>query len=103
MLRLLFDSLSKGATPHMLEKHEFLQLFPVAGLIGERLFSLFAGKHAARIDFEEFLGGIARACRGTEEEHFDFLFELYDISGCGSISKDDIVTILHNLLPNHAR
>ena len=92
-----------GKESATLDKHAFLQLFPVAGLMGERLFKLFDKNGNSEIDFEELLTGVTLACRGTEEETIDFLFALYDLSGEGYIKKSDLTTILHNMLPAHER
>ena len=83
----------------VVDRLSFLRFFHLPGLLGERLFEKFDIKNNGHIDFEEFLNGLAFACRGTEKELGEYLFSLYDLGKDGVIRKEELVTILHNLLP----
>jgi len=38
-------------------------------------------------------------CKGTQLEKEKFIFDLYDLNGHGSITREEIITILHNIKP----
>ena len=48
----------------------------------ERLFKWFDQKNTGTVDYEEFIRGMAVCCRGTPTEKADFIFSIYDLSGC---------------------
>ena len=48
----------------------------------ERLFRWFDSKATGTVDYEEFIRGMAICCRGTPAEKADFIFSIYDLSGC---------------------
>ena len=45
----------KGGHEGYIDKATFLKFFPLPGLLGERLFSVFNGSHNMKIDFREVL------------------------------------------------
>merc|ERR1719272_687241 len=51
-----------------LDKASFLSHFPLPDLLGDRLFMVLDFKGDRFIDFEEFLCGLAVACRGSMEQ-----------------------------------
>eukprot|EP00656_Telonema_subtile_P034711 TRINITY_DN3876_c0_g1_i1.p1 TRINITY_DN3876_c0_g1~~TRINITY_DN3876_c0_g1_i1.p1 ORF type:complete len:132 (-),score=31.90 TRINITY_DN3876_c0_g1_i1:409-804(-) len=48
-----------------LDKASFQSHFPMPGLLGDRLFMVLDFKNDGFIDYEEFLCGLAVACRGS--------------------------------------
>ena len=50
-----FADLAKRSPGDVIDKPTFLKFFPLPGLLGERLFTVFDSKHTGVVDFEEFL------------------------------------------------
>jgi len=68
--------------------------------IAERLFALFDKGGSGRIDFEEFIAGLALCCRGDAAERARFLFEAHDLAGDGAVSRSELRTLLNHLPPS---
>eukprot|EP01138_Halocafeteria_seosinensis_P010784 gb/GECG01011014.1/.p1 GENE.gb/GECG01011014.1/~~gb/GECG01011014.1/.p1 ORF type:complete len:1451 (+),score=219.92 gb/GECG01011014.1/:1-4353(+) len=98
VLKFTFKDLAaRGSTGKDIDKNTFLKAFPLPGLIGERLFTLFDKDESGVINYEEFIFGLAIWCRGTVEERMEFLFNMYDLNGDGYVSKADLRTMLNHL------
>ncbi|CAM9376386.1 unnamed protein product [Chrysoparadoxa australica] len=80
-----------------IDKETFLQYFPLPGLLGERLFAVFDKKIIGEIDYEEFVSGLAITCRGSWEEKVEFIFNIYDVHGNGSVSKEQLAALLNHV------
>ena len=62
-----FATLATRSPGDTVDKITFLRFFPLPGLLGERLFSVFDTKETGVIDFEEFLAGLSVIAKGDEE------------------------------------
>ncbi len=51
------------------------------------------------LSLEEFLLGLALCVKGNPKEHQQFLFDLFDLHNDGTVSEEEVITILHNLKP----
>lgn len=80
-----------------IEKETFLQYFPLNGLLGERLFSAFDTKKSGYIDFDEFVIGLAAIARGTVDAKIHFLFNMCDILDEGTVSREELETLLNQV------
>ncbi|CAG9328952.1 unnamed protein product [Blepharisma stoltei] len=97
VLRELFYDLSRRTdTTDCIDKSTFLQFFPLPGLLGERLFRMFDTSGSGLIDFDGFLLGLAAFSKGTLEEKYKIIFNLYDLNEDGIIDKSELVTMIHN-------
>ena len=74
--------LSKGPT---VDKKTFLKVFPLGGILGERMFTLFDVDESGVLDYEEFVVGLAFFCRGTQRERLRIMFNMYDLAGFKSL------------------
>lgn len=63
-------------------------------MLGERLFQKFDTIKKSCINFEEFLTGLAAFSKGTIEEKYKIIFDLYDLKQDGVIDKNELVTIV---------
>ncbi|KAG5175768.1 hypothetical protein JKP88DRAFT_172109 [Tribonema minus] len=79
------------------DKETFLQYFPLPGLLGERLFAVFDTKRSGKVDFEEFVCGLAVTCRGDWDQKVDFIFSLYDVHGTGAVSREELTALVSAL------
>jgi len=81
----------------VLNKETFLRFFPLTGLWGERFFEKFDTRRTGHLKFPEFVKGIRRCCKSSDEEKIQFLFELYDTNNDGFIEKKDMITMFYNI------
>jgi len=79
------------------DKTTFLKYFPLPGMMGERLFSVFDRDNSGAIDFQEFLTGMGLIYRGTLEEKRRFLFEMYDLDDDGVVTREELFTMLSHI------
>lgn len=89
-----FAERSKGAT---VDKATFLRVFPLPGILGERLFTLFDIDKSGVIDYEEFVVGLAMFCRGTQKERLQVMFSMYDLAGDNAIHKQELAILLRHM------
>jgi hypothetical protein len=76
-----------------IDRHTFLRAFPLPGLLGERLFTVFDSKADGAIDWAEFAVGLAVVCRGTAAARRAFAFRVFDVTGAGvGVSAADLRT-----------
>ena len=100
LVRKLFKDLSARSFPkgnNTIDKATFLQYFPLPGMMGEQLFSVFDRDNSDTIDFTEFLTGMALIYHGTMMEKKRFLFEMYDLDGDGVVTKTELRTMLSHI------
>lgn len=95
----IFLNLAKCSEENTVDKKTFLIFFKLPGILGERLWAKFDKDHDDVLGMDEFLIGIASACKGGVNLTTKFLFEIYDFHEDGFVHKDDLVTIIHNLKP----
>jgi len=118
------DLAARSPGPTM-DKFTFLKFFNVPGMLGERLFAVFdkfcsvcirilcvfliyiapprgvwfvCRKKDGVLDFEEFLRGMADFSRGTIDQKIRLLFNMYDLTGDGFVSRVELSTVLHSLV-----
>lgn len=96
VLNRLFQELEQK--DHTMDKSTFLRLFKLPGMLGERLFAVFDKRHDGAIDYSEFIQGLATYVRGTREQRRRMLFEMYDLTGDGRITKEELSLMLHSLV-----
>jgi len=77
-----------------LDKAAFLSHFPLPDLLGDRLFMVLDFKNDRYIDYEEFLCGLAVACRGSMEQKVRLFQEIFDLDGDGVVGHDELRAVL---------
>eukprot|EP00397_Hematodinium_sp_SG-2012_P002308 GEMP01002314.1.p1 GENE.GEMP01002314.1~~GEMP01002314.1.p1 ORF type:complete len:865 (+),score=115.34 GEMP01002314.1:73-2667(+) len=99
LVRSIFRNLTEHSTTpgKTVDKTTFLKYFPLPGMMGERLFSVFDRDNSGAIDFQEFLTGMGLIYRGTVEEKKRFLFEMYDLDGDGVVTREELHTMLSHI------
>eukprot|EP00357_Protocruzia_adherens_P016342 CAMPEP_0115019946 /NCGR_PEP_ID=MMETSP0216-20121206/29784_1 /TAXON_ID=223996 /ORGANISM="Protocruzia adherens, Strain Boccale" /LENGTH=753 /DNA_ID=CAMNT_0002391589 /DNA_START=207 /DNA_END=2468 /DNA_ORIENTATION=+ len=97
MLKKLFTNLAARSDGNTMNKETFLQFIQMPGMWGERLFSEFDIKENNCIDYTEFMVGLGKCVRGTEEEKYRVLFKLHDLTGDDYINKNELIMMLHNI------
>ncbi|OWZ23285.1 Protein kinase [Phytophthora megakarya] len=95
LLRETFKGLANGKDGISVDKDTFLKCFPMRGLLGERLFEVIDKDGSGSIHYNEFVYGLAILFRGSRKEKLKFVFDLYDLSETGSISRHELLTMLH--------
>ncbi|EEY54382.1 protein kinase, putative [Phytophthora infestans T30-4] len=95
LLRETFKGLANGKDGISVDKETFLKCFPMRGLLGERLFEVIDKDGSGSIHYNEFVYGLAILFRGSRKEKLKFIFDLYDLSEAGSISRHELRTMLH--------
>ncbi|POM74356.1 CAMK/CAMK1 protein Kinase [Phytophthora palmivora] len=95
LLRETFKGLANGKDGISVDKETFLKCFPMRGLLGERLFEVIDKDGSGSIHYNEFVYGLAILFRGSRKEKLKFVFDLYDLSETGSISRHELLTMLH--------
>ncbi|RLN54899.1 hypothetical protein BBJ29_007552 [Phytophthora kernoviae] len=95
LLRETFKGLANGKDGVSVDKETFLKCFPMRGLLGERLFEVIDKDGSGSIGYNEFVHGLAILFRGSQKEKLKFIFDLYDLSDAGSISRHELLTMLH--------
>jgi len=95
-IRHIFDELARqsSTSDDKIDKESFLRYFPLPGMMGERLFSVFDKDGDGTLDFQEFLTGLSAIYHGTVEEKKKFLFDMYDMDGNGAVSREEFSTML---------
>ncbi|CAG9334920.1 unnamed protein product [Blepharisma stoltei] len=97
ILKDLYKDLSrKTSDEEAIDKNTFIQFFSLPGLLGERLFQKFDINKQGSISFEDFLIGFASFSKGTLDQKYKIIFDLYDLKEDGVIDKNELVTIIHN-------
>jgi len=100
LLEKMFRDLA-GRSPEDLQtisKDTFLQVFGLPGILGDRLFKAFDIKNTSKIDFDEFVSGLAKYVRGNLTEKMDMLFTLFDMDSQGYITRNELQTVLFSLI-----
>ncbi|OQR97774.1 kinase [Thraustotheca clavata] len=95
LIREMYDDITHSSSELGVDKASFLKIFPMPGLLGERLFTVFDKNGSGAISFYELVGGLAIICRGTRDEKLKFIFDIYDIAERGAICKRDMITMIH--------
>ena len=97
VLKETFKDLAQRSPGKTVDKATFLHFFPLPGSLGERLFMMFDRKNTGVIDYDEFMCGLAISCRGSWEEKVQFVFNIYDLAGDGSVSRAELTTMLNHV------
>jgi len=100
LLDKMFRDLA-GRSPEDMQtisKETFLQVFGLPGILGDRLFKAFDIKNTRKIDFDEFVSGLARYVRGSLTDKMDMLFTLFDMDSQGYITRNELQTVLFSLI-----
>eukprot|EP00941_MAST-03F_sp_MAST-3F-sp1_P004243 g4243.t1 len=56
----------------------------------DRMFILFDETGDAIIDINDYITGVRLLCKGSFEEHLEFVFKLYDTEENGTCTKEDV-------------
>eukprot|EP00658_Telonema_sp_P-2_P017497 TRINITY_DN16805_c0_g1_i1.p1 TRINITY_DN16805_c0_g1~~TRINITY_DN16805_c0_g1_i1.p1 ORF type:complete len:280 (+),score=75.36 TRINITY_DN16805_c0_g1_i1:127-966(+) len=86
-----------SSNPLGLDRSSFHSHFPMPGILGERLFMVMDFKGDGYVDYEEFLCGLAVACRGSMDHKIRMYHEIFDLDGSGQVTKDEIHSVLLSL------
>ncbi|CAH0482137.1 unnamed protein product [Peronospora belbahrii] len=95
LLRKTFKGLAHAKDGIGVDKETFLKCFPMRGLLGERLFDVMNKNGSGSINYTEFVYGLAILFRGSEKEKLQFIFDLCDPSEAGSVSRHELMTMMH--------
>jgi Ca2+-binding EF-hand superfamily protein len=60
----------------------------------DRIFRAFDSDNDSHISMEEWIEGLSKFVRGTEEERIMFAFVVYDLNNDGYITKDEMFPML---------
>ena len=96
-LKMKFETLAERSKGPTVDKATFLKIFPLPGILGERLFTLFDVDRSGVLDYEEFICGLALFCRGSQEERLRVMFDMYDLAGDGAIHKKELSILLSHM------
>ena len=96
-LKIKFKTLAELSKGPTVDKKTFLKVFPLGGILGERMFTLFDVDESGVLDYEEFVVGLAFFCRGTQRERLRIMFNMYDLAGDGSIHKQELSILLRHM------
>jgi len=61
------------------------------------LYSLMDNKSQGFITFEEFVINLSIMVNGSDEQKYNWIFDLYDLNGDGFISKDEMEDVVHSI------
>ena len=101
-MKTTFDRLSKETieSPNEIEKQQFkdvLDEFLISWKNDDYLNRLFdvVDKHGSNtINYQECLVGLSMLMNGNPQERLTLSFELFDVDGTGTISKQEMLTVL---------
>ena len=62
-----------------------------------RLFDVMDANKDGQVQFREFLAALSHCSRGTFSERLQFSFNMFDVSGAGAISKEDMLAVCKSL------
>ncbi|KAK2198460.1 bifunctional EF-hand domain/Pleckstrin homology domain/Protein kinase domain/Protein kinase-like domain superfamily/EF-Hand 1 [Babesia duncani] len=96
VLQKIFRELASRSNSIGIDKETFLHYFNLPGLWGERLFKKFDLNGSDRVEWDEFLIGIAVCCRGTKGDKIRILYQVFDLNDDGVIQKSELTAMLSN-------
>ena len=103
-----------------------MQLLPLPGMIGERLFSIWDSDHDLALNLEDYVSLVAILTKGTEEERYHLLYDvrahsstraratgpgqtpdadqrrrtqMFNVEEDGGISKEELVIMFNSMHP----
>lgn len=104
VLKKIFRDLATRHEPKTsIDKETFLKYFNVPGMLGERLFIVFDRKQSDEIDYEEFMRGLALCMKGSLDEKYQLIFEMYNLGNDEGLSKEELMTMLYSVLRSAQR
>ena len=95
---LFSDLAARSPNDKTMDKRDFLTLFNLPGMLGERLFTVFDTKSTGVIDYEEFINGIKYFMTGNIETKLSLVFQMYDLAGDGVVNPQELKTMLLSLV-----
>eukprot|EP00164_Ancoracysta_twista_P006960 GFYU01009798.1.p1 GENE.GFYU01009798.1~~GFYU01009798.1.p1 ORF type:complete len:1076 (+),score=70.83 GFYU01009798.1:50-3277(+) len=91
----LFRDLASKSPGRTICKDTFQELFQdLPPVLSERLFAAFDEDNSGVIDCEEFIVGLAFTSRGSLADKIRLLFNMFDISGDGIVTREEMSTML---------
>jgi len=78
-------------------KVAFLRRFPLPGILGERLFSVFDPKGSGGIGWEAFMVGMGYILRGSDEEKDEMIFRMFDLESRDLVGERDLAMLLYSM------
>ncbi|XP_066356287.1 uncharacterized protein [Miscanthus floridulus] len=97
-LRGLFTSLAAQSqtSGRAISRPVFLDYYGVGGPLGDRLFQLVAKESGGSdgVTFEDLIISKATYGRGTRDEVDEFIYQLCDVTGDGSLTRSDLESVL---------
>lgn len=100
-IEAVFDEIStksEDGTRHvelsLINRQDFAERFRLPGFIAERLFHAFDRNESGAINLEEFIGGIALCLHGTVKDKCRLLFQIFNLSDDGGVSRDELTAVL---------
>eukprot|EP01029_Cantina_marsupialis_P016791 TRINITY_DN3763_c0_g1_i1.p1 TRINITY_DN3763_c0_g1~~TRINITY_DN3763_c0_g1_i1.p1 ORF type:complete len:738 (-),score=148.78 TRINITY_DN3763_c0_g1_i1:1043-3256(-) len=88
---------NKSEGKKCIDKDTFLKVFPLPGLLGERLFAVFNSSKSGAITMDEFINGLCICCRGSNDEKMKFIFHEFDLSDSNSVTPAQLRTLLNHI------
>lgn len=96
LLFKLFKNLVQRSQHHRcIDQATFCRVFPLPGVLGERLFAVFDKNGDGFIERDEFFDGVAIVLKGSIEDKITFLFGIMDLDEQNKISHADLETVLN--------
>ena len=101
-LKATFDRLSKETkeSPNEIEKQQLKDVFDTMGIDWKnddylnRLFDVVDTHGSNTINYQECLIGLSMLMNGNPQERLALSFELFDVDGTGTITKNEMMTVL---------
>ncbi|KAL9253700.1 MTOR-associated protein MEAK7-like protein [Drosera capensis] len=100
-LRSLFESLASQShnNGEFVSSSVFKRCFGIHGALGDRMFDLVTrGRHDQKLSFEDLVIAKATYEKGQNDEIEEFMLQLLDVNGDGSLGRLDVEAVLCSII-----
>eukprot|EP01087_Luapelamoeba_hula_P014023 TRINITY_DN4046_c2_g1_i1.p1 TRINITY_DN4046_c2_g1~~TRINITY_DN4046_c2_g1_i1.p1 ORF type:complete len:189 (-),score=62.17 TRINITY_DN4046_c2_g1_i1:131-697(-) len=97
-LSAMYKQFKKETPNGFIDKSEFREVMKQMGVVDsflqDLIFNVFDENKDGAIDFPEFVNALSVMTRGYPDEKLEFSFKMYDTSGKGYITKEEMTKIM---------